>query len=277
MGQVPTDRSIPSRSFSGNFCLWAVAVSAACCLPRPAVAEAQAHEGLADERSADLDTAAPIDDPVERAVVLFEESEQLFNAGEFAEAAALLRRAYELHPEPTLLYNLGRSLDGLGDLVGAIDAYQQYVEAAPAAANRGAVDARLATLRRQVGERDSMAPDGGDSATGDGAPADGVGPWPWVIGAAGLVVVGVGTTFGLLSRGSADDAAPEPVMVTAVSLHEDARTYATVANVAFVAGGLLAAGGLTWLLLSIDGAGEGGERSLSLGLEPASLALRGRF
>src|SRR5688500_3941422 len=64
---------------------------------------------------------------LDRAVVLFEESERAYNAGEFAEAATLLRRAYELHPDPTLLFNLARALEGMGDLDGAIETYERYL------------------------------------------------------------------------------------------------------------------------------------------------------
>ena len=78
-----------------------------CLLVAPAAA-------LAQERDSDA---------LDRAVVLFEESETLYNQGEFEQAAALLRRAYALHADATLLFNLARALEGAGDLDGAIDAY----------------------------------------------------------------------------------------------------------------------------------------------------------
>lgn len=89
------------------------------------------------------------DDSLERAVVLFEESETLYNQGEFEQAAALLRRAYALHPDPTLLFNLARALEGAGDLDGAIESYERYLEENPDAEDAGAIRARVGTLREQ--------------------------------------------------------------------------------------------------------------------------------
>src|SRR5206468_1333905 len=73
---------------------------------------------------------AQADTPKERAVRLFEQAEQDYRGGRFREAAALLRQAYDLDANPDLLYNLGRALEGLGELDRAIDAYDRYLKLA---------------------------------------------------------------------------------------------------------------------------------------------------
>src|SRR5678815_1823222 len=79
--------------------------------------------------SAGIHTATAQPDPPEktRALELFAESDQHYKAGEFEQAADLLRQAYDLYPEPLLLYNLARALEGLGDAEGAITQYERYL------------------------------------------------------------------------------------------------------------------------------------------------------
>ncbi len=102
-------------------------------------------------------------DPKTEAVELFEQSVDLYRQGKFDEAAALLERAYSLHDEPVLLYNLGRAYEGLGENQKAIDAYTKYIEKTPEAKDRGALERRIVTLKEQMRE--------GQAARGAQAPA----------------------------------------------------------------------------------------------------------
>ncbi len=221
------------------------------------------------------------DDALARAVVLFEESETLYNQGEFGQAAALLRRAYALHADPTLLFNLGRALEGAGDLDGAIDAYGRYLETADEAPDRGAVEARLTTLRAQrdalagarASETEPAAPGATEDATEGGGGSVEIAPWLLVGG--GGVVVGVGVALGVLSQDLASQAAAEPVQVEAVALHSDAQTFATVANVLYVAGGVIAGAGLVWGVVSLTSGDGDAQARLEVG--PGSVGVRGTF
>lgn len=219
----------------------------------------------------------------DRAIELFRESDAHYKRGEFERAAALLREAYAVHPEPTLLYNLARALEGLGDFIGAIDQYERYLSAAQEIPDRGAIERRIATLRAHVarvaaGEDDGAAPTpppASDVRTEAlRAPFAGPAPSraeggsrraPWMIAGGGGVVLGGGALLGYLSQRRYDAAVAEPVQAEAVRLHDQARRLATGANVALVVGGVVAVGGVTWALLA--------RRRSSSRLEPGSARL----
>ena len=225
------------------------------------------------QRTRPARAAAPAPSAEEtEALELFERSVQEYRAGNFQSAADLLRRAYALHAEPTLLYNLARALEGLGDEEGAVDSYTRYLDGAPNAADRGAIEQKITTLRRQIAEREALARAAREPAEPPPRPepvgpapstASGRGPWPWLVSGVGLAGLAAGGTFAVLAlskNASADDASAQTEVW---SRYEGARDLATVANVCFVAGGVILAGGVLWVLLSCgghaaaDGADEG--------------------
>lgn len=55
------------------------------------------------------------------------ESEQLYAAGQYRDAAALLEQLMAEAPNPAILYNLARAWDQAGELEKALKGYQQYV------------------------------------------------------------------------------------------------------------------------------------------------------
>lgn len=213
-------------------------------------------------------TAQPTPDDRARALALFRDSDAHYKRGEFEKAAELLREAYALHPEPILLYNLARALEGLGDFPGAIEQYERYLNADTQIADRGAIERRIATLRAQVARTQAPtsspapvpAPPVSDIRTGPAAatssppPGDEAPPrlhggsrrLPWVIAGAGGAVVGVGAVFGYLSQARHDDAVAAPIQADAARLQDRAHTFATVANVAFAVGGVAAVAGVAW-------------------------------
>ena len=228
------------------------------------------------------------DDAMRRAVVLFEESEVAYNEGRFEEAAAMLRRAYSLHADATLLFNLARAEEGMGDLTAAIDSYERYLTAAPDAPDHGAIEARVATLRRQrdelsAAEADDHAPGGDDGANVAVAPepaerqTGGVTPLPWIVAGVGVAVIGAGVVLGVVSQGKSNEAAIEPVQVTAADLHSEASTFATLANVMFIAGGIVAAAGVAWGVIRLTSGGSSSEAGVEADLVPGGVVLHGRF
>lgn len=228
---------------------------------------------------------AQSDDDRQRSLRLFEESAEHYNEGRFTVAAELLQEAYELYPEPILLYNLGRALEGAGDPQAALEAYERYLQEDPQSDKRGAVQARIETLRDQVEERNALEEEARRAREGSVSTTDTrtkVNPVPWVVAGVGVVGLGVGAVFGLMATSAHADAVDDPVMLSAAQSAEDADTYAMIANVSFIAGGILAAIGVTWGVLTLGGGGgdaedDAGDEVARLSIGPGSLALSGSF
>lgn len=221
----------------------------------------------------------------EEALELFRQSETEYQAGRFADAAALLQRAWQRHEEPILMWNLGRAWEGAGEPQKAIEAYRRYLQAAPRANDRTTVEAKIAELERQVRqnaeqerrqaeedararreaeEQDRRAAEEDERErrrrlSGEDAGGRGPGIAPWILVGAGGVSLGAGGLFGLLATSRHDAAEADPVQRSARDKQDGAETFATLANVAFVAGAVMAAGGVTWVLLGGRGDAESSE------------------
>ena len=186
-----------------------------------------------------------------RALDLFEKSEAAYDSGRFADAIALLKQSWELKKEPVLLYNLGRAYEGLGDLGAAAQSYEAFLQAQPKAQDRGALERRIATLRRQLAEQEALRK---QAREGTRPPPRSASAVPWVVaglGAAGLVGGGV---VGVLAQQRNEEAKREPTYTGAERLHSQAESLATVSTVCFIAGGVILAGGLLWGVLDLSAA-----------------------
>src|SRR5262245_55119117 len=90
----------------------ALSAALALCLVAPnAPAQARARDKSASSQAT-------------KARELFKKSEESYRAGRFQEAVDLLTEAYQLDPNPVLLYNLARAYEGLGDTPKAIESYR---------------------------------------------------------------------------------------------------------------------------------------------------------
>lgn len=98
-----------------------------------------------------------------------------------------------------------------------------------------------------------------------------------VVGGVGLVGLGLGSAFGLMTFSSQDESEAHCVEsrcdATGVELREDASTSATLSTVAFVAGGVLVAGGLVLVLTSGGGDGPATTAQLSPVATPGGAGL----
>lgn len=185
-----------------------------------------------------------------QALDLFEKSEVAYDTGRFADAIALLRRSYELKKEPVLLYNLGRAYEGLGDLGAAAQSYEAFLAAQPNTQDRGALERRIATLRRQLAERDALRKQALERSNQERPSAPSAVPWVVVgVGAAGLAAGGF---FGLMAKKRNDDAKSDPTYVGADRLQSQAKSFATVANVCFVAGAVVLVTGVVWGIFDVS-------------------------
>jgi tetratricopeptide (TPR) repeat protein len=188
----------------------------------------------------------------DRALQLFSDGKKAYKQGDFQTAIKDLEAAYELEPAPVLLYNLARAYEGIGELEKAVSAYERFLEAQPNAEDRGAIEARVATLKRQIEiQAQKQAP----------APAPEASPQvvvlprspsvvPIVILAAGGAGLIAGGIFGGLALGeNSTQNAPTTSQQDGQSAHDRASTFAVASDIGFIAGGVLAAAGVVWLIL----------------------------
>jgi tetratricopeptide (TPR) repeat protein len=200
-----------------------------------------------------------------RAAALFREAVELFRAGDFDTAAALLRRAHELDPEPILLFNLGRALEASNQHLEAADVYARYLTDAPEAEDRAAIEALIANLRaRAEAEASANAPTSEPEPEATPQPEPAITPEPtlppeperpsatpaWVVFGVGAATVAAGLPVGLLARSRHDDARDAASHEQAVARRDEARRLQRTANALFGAGGALALGGLVWALVA---------------------------
>ena len=188
-----------------------------------------------------------------RAQELATESAMHYKRGELEISVALLRQAYALYPEPNLQYNLGRSLESLGDAKGAIEAYESYLATGKKIDDRGAIERRVATLKAELAEKEKR-----DHAPVDTKPVDtklvaapGVddaspSALPWVPIALGAGAIGAGAYLGHLATGRHDQAVAATTGQDAQKLQNEGHDFATYANVAFAVGAVALAVGVVW-------------------------------
>ncbi len=214
-------------------------------------------------------TVAHADAKKDKALALFEKSDKAYKDGKFEQAVKLLEEAYTLYPEPLLLYNLGRAQEGLGDIEGAVDSYERYLKDGKQIQDRGAIERRLETLKAQLASRDEeqkrlaeeearrkQAEEDRKRAEAErlrleeAARANAHSPletWgPWITIGAGSALVATGFYFGARSSSTHDDAVASPIQRDAQELQRSAERSATIANVMFVVGGVVIAGGVGW-------------------------------
>jgi tetratricopeptide (TPR) repeat protein len=249
---------------------------------------------------------AAASEPVEQRVELAEQKAalafQAYQEQRYSEAVALYIEAFNAAPSADILYNVARIYDmKLGDRELAMTFYRRFIadpDAAPAriqTANERLLKLREAEFAAQQSE---PAPAPGTTVAPATPPAPmeqrASEPARWtptertgaIIGALGVVGLGVGVGFGLAAMSQADtvkdlcdgNACRDQSGVDAA---ESAKNKALISTIGFVAGGTLLATGAALL---IWGGGEPArERSSGFACEPqlagaaASLACSGVF
>ncbi len=234
-------------------------------------------------------------DDQEKAIQLFQKSGVAYKAGKFQEAADLLLEAYRLDPNPTLLYNLARALESAGDPEGALDAYRRYLSEAEEIPDRVAIEARVANLDRQVQEKRELrarlkaeqaakeaaarAAEEAQSLAAKPKPrVEGPGAVPWIIAGVGALGLGGGAVLGLMAQSEHQNAQDAANQQETVKFNDSAQGLATGANIAFIAGGVVAAGGLIWGLVAPSGDDEDPEAvTATFSFSPHGFAITGTF
>lgn len=144
----------PDRLLDSTAVLAAAAILTICTVP-PGPAQAQQAEGSEPGSEQSEGSPQQVDLKDEEARRLFEAARLAFQDGRFEDALRSFRRAYELSDRPGLLYNIGTAADRLRHDEEAIEAFEEYLEQAPDAPNRGEVERRLEVLRAHAGRADT--------------------------------------------------------------------------------------------------------------------------
>lgn len=219
----------------------------------------------------------------QRAVELFEQGRALYREGKLAESVAALRQAYALKPVAVLQYNIARAEEGLGNYDAAIAAYEAYLTDEKDIPDRGAIEQKLASLKKDRDERARLAKERDEArqaksqAPTSVAPASaGPSPAPWIVGGAGVLVVGVGGLLAGLAVAKNDDAEAAPNQLDALDLRAGAESFQTAALITMIGGGAVAGAGLIWGIVDVTSSGPG-TPAVGVRVGPTGLSIEGRF
>ncbi len=91
-----------------------------------------------------------------------------YERGSFPDAAKEFEEAYRLSGRPELIYNMGKSYDGAGDLRGALKAYRRFLGAVQASPDRPFAERRVDELQILIAHLELRASVPGASVTLDG-------------------------------------------------------------------------------------------------------------
>jgi tetratricopeptide (TPR) repeat protein len=233
--------------------------------------------------------------PQARAADLFNKGAEAYRRGEFQQAVTLMQEAYSLDPQPVLLYNLARAHEGLGSIDAAIDTFTRYLEADPKAPDRGAIEQRIGTLKRQREERRALEKQRdaertrADEEKAERERKQAEKPaevrkrsvLPYVVGGVGVAGLASGVVFGLMASSKHSSAtSPSTSQQSAIDQQDTAKSFATISTVSFIVGGVLVAAGATWWVIDGKNAGKqgtGAAPALRVGLAPGFLLLEQGF
>ncbi len=94
--------------------------------------------------------AAAQGDDIEGARAAFDRGQELFGAGEFAEALRAYEASFNAFPHFRTIFNMALCHENLGHLREALDDYQRYVDWPAEVPNRAEVVEKIETLKRQL-------------------------------------------------------------------------------------------------------------------------------
>lgn len=239
---------------------------------------------------AQIVAAAPTRDPDAEARALVVSAKSAFDAGRFGEAAELLERAYVVRPSATLLYNLGRAYQQAGEKTRAVDAYNRYLATEKSPPDEGAIRRTVQQLEdelareRALAERLERANREAEEQRAAQAAREQVqvrtrrdpSAIPWVVAGVGVSGLAAAGVFGGLASHDHDGAVSAATVTDAQSKQSSAEGFATVANVALVAGGVLTLTGVLWGLLDLRASSHGKTRT-ALRIGPGTIGLAGEL
>ena len=212
---------------------------------------------------------------------VFEGATRAYAEERYEDALAMFRRAHELTGAPELHYNIGVTLERLGRVQAAIEAYERYVAEAVDAEDRDEVQERIAGLRRALDDEPA------DEAPVEPLPAPVAPPadesgglfWTWVAGGAALALGVAAAVVWASATADYGDLEEEclPMGGCTDARINDAGLSGRVTATNVLLGLSLAAAVATGVLLVLELGGGPEQPGVDVALGPSSVALRGRW
>ena len=227
--------------------------------------------------------------PHEQALDLFQRGGEAYRAGKFPEAISLLTKAYDIEHDPTLLYNIARSYENVGDLDHAVATYEQYLREAKDIKDRPAIEEHVAVMKKEIADKAELAKERDDalkkSAKKDEPPPAPTAPVakrapspaPWIIAVVGVAGLGAGAGLGAVALSKNSSATKASSQLDASNQHDSAKSFALGSTIGFVAGGVITGVGLTWGIIDVATRGPGttdSKTSVKVTIGPASAGAR---
>lgn len=244
-------------------------------------------------------TAQAQGDSAQKVEQLYAEGAALFKASKYRAAITKFEAAYKLYPDPTLLYNVGRSQEALGEVDAALATYKRCAASPKAtAALKAKVATRTAILEKAKAVSKSAPADPRKPAPTqppapkpeDEGPGNGMAIAKWSLGGVGLATLVAGSVMlglGASDHGKIDDAkASTPgdlTRVEALDLQDSGKTKKTVGYVLLGVGGAALVGSAVLFFLDRGGkerkSASGPTTRLTAGAssQGATLILTGTF
>jgi len=236
---------------------------------------------------------------------LLAEGAKAFRLGEFEKAIDDFKKSYDTYPDPIALYNIAQVYRQQKQNEKAIFFYQQYLTESPHAQDRAKIEQRIKELREVIAAQKDVTdkpPDGVQQAPPPASPPVASAPEPtptptseappvtdtpstgrpiyqWAIAGGGVAIAAVGIGL-LVSAGGLDDDAKN---ATTASQQHDLRNQAssrkTLGSAVAIGGGLVAAAGITLLILNpgSHGHAESPSQQTAIIVGPSWLGVRGSF
>jgi tetratricopeptide (TPR) repeat protein len=237
--------------------------------------------------------SATADSAQERARGLNRKAMTQYDLGRFDDAIRLFQEAYEVFPEPKILFNLAQAFRKKQAYKEALESYRSYLRNAPGAPNRAVVEERIKELEQLIASQqasDAKPPDGVTSVpppvVGPQKPAPSLTTTPidtgrrwyqdpvgWTLAGSGAVAAAAGVAFLVHASSQQDDLATTSE-ADRDGLRDDIHRNQLLGGVALGVGGALVVAGAVKFVLTERSRSRSGTH---LAVVPGGLLVYGSF
>ncbi len=237
-----------------------------------------------------VSSAADADSAQRRARAENRRAMSKYDAGDYEAALTSFKRAYDIFPEPKILFNVAQAHRKLEQWAPALDQYRAYLDALPNAPNRDAVleiiaelEATLAAENQRTSPPPEPVPPVEPAPPPPSVPRDLSGPprgtrWhrdkiAWTLAGTGVAATAAGIAFFVHAGNQKSDFATTPEAGRR-DLKADIRRNQTIGAIGVAVGGALLTSAIIKFVLTERSAGE---PSLSVAFDHHRVLLYGAF